>query len=865
MGARLTLVSLLILLPVVEVQAENSWAPDNGGTVTISAQKRDELLVDNNSNSLADKGDTLRYTVVIGNSGTADGAGVAFSDILDANTTLSGSVQTTPLAVHDAYSAVGNVRIQVDAANGVLGNDFGAPAPVATVITGGTSAQGGDVNLAADGSFTYDPPAGFEGADTFTYTITNANGSDTATVTIDVSGMIWFVNDNPGACAADCDGRLTHPLATLATLAAINVGTGNHPAADDNIFLYESNIAYSGPLTLLSGQRLIGQDSTSSLSTLTGITPPTFSDALPAMASADGTIVSVTSSANGVVLGQNNGLYGLTLGNASGIAISGSSFGILSVNDISINSTGAALSLSDGSFGSTAVFASITSSGGANNVNLSNVTGTVNLGTGTLSGASGNAFNVSGGNGSASYSGSINNTAAIAVNVVNKTGGSVSLSGAVTGSRVYVNSNTGATINFTSGQMSLSSGSNNAFTATGGGTVNVTGATNALASTTGSALIVQNTTIGASGLTFRSISTNGGSNTGIVLDTTGSSGSLTVTGSGSAGSGGTIANKTGSDGATTTGIGIYLNSTTSPSFSYMQINDCQNFGILGSNVTGFTLANSTVSGANGTNDGLDEASVAFTNLLGTAAISGTTIRGGVEDNFRVINNSGVLTSLAISSSTFRDNSSTTGNDGIFIGSRTSAIVTVSVTNSTFAANRGDHFQADALNSSQLSVTFTGNTLTGGHPTALGQGVTLSVGDSALMTFNVASNSINGAVGSAIQLYQSNQTTAGTRLTGTIAGNTIGTSGVPGSGSSQGNGLGVTVNGLGTTNIAVTSNTIRQWSNLNGMQFNVGDTGPVLNVMVLGNTVKEPNTSAFPGEGVYLNAGSTIAGTPHRLL
>ena len=124
----------------------------------------------------------------------------------------------------------------------------------------------------------------------------------------------------------------------------------------------------------------------------------------------------------------------------------------------------------------------------------------------------------------------------------------------------------------------------------------------------------------------------------------------------------------------------------------MQINDHQNFAILGKNVTGFTLANSIVSGANGTNDLIDEASVLFTGLFGTASISNSTIRGGVEDNPRVVNTSGTLSSLAITGSTFRDNHSATGNDGVFIGARNNAIMTVSITGGTFTANRGDHFR-----------------------------------------------------------------------------------------------------------------------------------------------------------------------------
>ena len=71
---------------------------------------------------------------------------------------------------------------------------------------------------------------------------------------------------------------------------------------------------------------------------------------------------------------------------------------------------------------------------------------------------------------------------------------------------------------------------------------------------------------------------------------------------------------------------------------------------------------------------------------------------------------------------------------------------------------------------------------------------------------------------------------------------------------------MTVTGLGTATVAITGNTIRQWSNLNGMQFTIGDSGPALNATVTGNTLKEPNTASFPGDGMFLTAGTTAAGT-----
>ena len=82
--------------------------------------------------------------------------------------------------------------------------------------------------------------------------------------------------------------------------------------------------------------------------------------------------------------------------------------------------------------------------------------------------------------------------------------------------------------------MTLSTAGNAAFTATGGGTVNVTG-TNTLATTTATALNVDNTNIGASGITFRSISSGtaaSGPAKAIILNAVGS-GNFTVTGDGS--------------------------------------------------------------------------------------------------------------------------------------------------------------------------------------------------------------------------------------------------------------------------------------------------------------------------------------------
>ncbi|MGH8580902.1 MAG: hypothetical protein ACREVK_12565, partial [Gammaproteobacteria bacterium] len=139
-------------------------------------------------------------------------------------------------------------------------------------------------------------------------------------------------------------------------------------------------------------------------------------------------------------------------------------------------------------------------------------------------------------------------------------------------------------------------------------------------------------------VSFTSVSANGAAN-GIVLNTT--TGSFTVTGAGTAGSGGTI--------QSTTGPGILLSNAAGISLARMIIQNGGDDGIGGTTVTGFTLANSTVQnngnaiGAFNTGDnGLD-----FTDLLGTASISSSTITGSFHNNIILRNSTGTLSELTV--------------------------------------------------------------------------------------------------------------------------------------------------------------------------------------------------------------------------
>lgn len=156
---------------------------------------------------------------------------------------------TTLAAAADAYTWLGNSRITVPAANGVLANDTLATGVVPVQYL---SAQGGTTILTADGGFTYEAPRAFIGTDTFTYTATDAAGATaTGTVTITINQMAWYVKNDGGAG----QGTASSPYNTL--LVATGVAGPN-----DIIFVFTGDGTTNrqdGPILLRTGQKLIGQ------------------------------------------------------------------------------------------------------------------------------------------------------------------------------------------------------------------------------------------------------------------------------------------------------------------------------------------------------------------------------------------------------------------------------------------------------------------------------------------------------------------------------------------------------------------------------------------------------------------------------
>ena len=102
--------------------------------------------------------------------------------------TVTLNVHSIPLANDDAYQTFSGQALMVGSP-GVMTNDTNADgnALTAHLVTG---PENGQVTFNADGSFRYMPSAGYNGTDSFTYTIADAYASSApATVTITVSSI----------------------------------------------------------------------------------------------------------------------------------------------------------------------------------------------------------------------------------------------------------------------------------------------------------------------------------------------------------------------------------------------------------------------------------------------------------------------------------------------------------------------------------------------------------------------------------------------------------------------------------------------------------------------------------------------------
>lgn len=537
-------------------------------------------------------------------------------------------------------------------------------------------------------------------------------------------------------------------------------------------------------------------------------------------------------------------------------------------------------------------------------VNLAGLgSGTFSAGSGSfVTRAAGISFDLDGGSGDVTWAAPLGDGPGSTVEITGRTGGAVLFSGNVVdgtdaGGGISLSGNTGGSttfsggvnrfetgaspavvmtgsgghdLAFTGGTLTITATSGTGLRAAGSGSVSVTGAANTITTTTGVALDVSTTRIASAGLTFQRISSTGAP-VGILLDRTGKTGadgSLSVTGSGgtcqdgnvSGCTGGTIANGTGPDsaGATPTGSGIVRNQTKAPSFTRVQLFGHSNYGIRGTAVAGFALADSVVVGGSGNAAApYHDSAISFTDLTGSASFSRVDVEGGASDNLRVVNGSGSLDRLMVDDVTFDVAGNTPANDALTVQTSGTAALRMTVQNSTFKAAAGDLLQVDHVGSGAADVVVTGSTFSNQHPAIAdgGGGVSLTQsGASGPGTMSVTSNTFTGAVGHAVSVVKGNGPAT---QVGTFAANSIGATGSASSGSVAGDGLRIQSLGQGSSTWMVRDNIVRQYAGA-GISVRAGGsgvaTGGAVDVTVRGNTLAE--RGAPGGYGIEMLLGTT---------
>jgi len=473
-----------------------------------------------------------------------------------------------------------------------------------------------------------------------------------------------------------------------------------------------------------------------------------------------------------------------------------------------------------------------------------------------------------------------------------------------TNNGVTLTNNGGASIFFTGGNLDVVTTTGKAFTATGGGTIKVTGSGNTLATGSGQILEVTGTTITTGGLNFISLNGNGASSTakGVFLQNAGTGG-LTVAGTGSAGTGGTIQNYTQKgihvdttnninlsfmnltgngtanlDATATCGddangtntncaAGIDLQTVTTVNLTSVTVSGGAQIGINGKTVSGLTFNTVTVSGAG--NEALEDG-VQFAELTGTNSFTSVNFNNNASRQLAVQNSTGTGT-LNITGSSFTNTtfptlattpSSGTAAQGILYSGHGNANMTLNIQNSTFARNFAAAVFSDTQGTAVMNFTVNGGSITDNGLAIQVAGVGSGNMTYALTNVSPITTDPTHAITGPISFFRGGVATG--NWTGTITGNTLGTSGVAFSGSPCTSCVGMIIenssSGPGTHNVTIQNNTIKQTGHtaihVATSGSAAGDVG-AMNAKILNNNISEPSQAG--DTAIFVLAGDSVAG------
>lgn len=442
-------------------------------------------------------------------------------------------VQDAPVAVDQAFDAIGNTTLVVDdptdaapdpaGLEKVLAFDLLATASDADqgdtlavdAVTDQATTGGGRVTIEADGDVVYVPERGCgDVTDSFDYVVTDGTATDTATVTITLDDCVWYVDGSAPTPAPALAGTARAPYPSLDDLA----GGVDPDAPGDRIFVASGSYTSAVRFPLEPDQQL----STSRSGLTVG------ADVLLARdpGRAPTTII------GGLAPSTDNTVQGLDLGAASGHAVEGSSVGSFTMNTTTsggiVNPDGA---LSIGGTGNVLDVELDLVESTAGGLEVRGASGSVVIEDGTLRDTSVvQVVKIEDSTLDLDVGADVDGTNPVWIAA--SPSGARSFTGQVTGESVVLALSPASTTRFEGG-LNLSTDLSTALSAFEAGTIAVIDppgpATNTLDADTTAALYVDSTTIDTDGLTFERISATGGS-VGVGLVDTGDAGGLTVTG-----------------------------------------------------------------------------------------------------------------------------------------------------------------------------------------------------------------------------------------------------------------------------------------------------------------------------------------------
>lgn len=233
-----------------------------------------------------------------------DGSGEVFIQDIDfdiestASTTALGIVQganDAPVAAADVATTDEDTPVNID----VLANDFDADVNDVLTVTAVTTPNNGSVVIEANGTLTYTPDIGFDGVDSFNYTVEDGNGGvDSIAVSITVNA----VNSAPvvNNALSQATGEIGVAPAANISLAALD-GTDGFAITGNDTFDYVGGILDSAGDINGDGfdDIIMGSYRSDTAAALAGETYVVFGSAAPAAAILD---VAALNGANGFAL-----------------------------------------------------------------------------------------------------------------------------------------------------------------------------------------------------------------------------------------------------------------------------------------------------------------------------------------------------------------------------------------------------------------------------------------------------------------------------------------------------------------------------------------------------------------------------------